>query len=98
MIHRPRWHLRSSLTLLLIAASAIALLIAFALLLAYYQPRLAAQTRTELAARSDNLARHTERVLSFLQGQLELIAANVKDGDDDTSREQMDYLIHQGAF
>ena len=39
----PRWHLRTSLTLLLAAASAIALLIAFALLLAYYQPRLAAQ-------------------------------------------------------
>ena len=30
----PRWHLRTSLTLLLAAASAIALLIAFALLLA----------------------------------------------------------------
>lgn len=98
MILRSRWHLRSSLTLLLIAASAIALLIAFVLLLAYYQPRLAAQTRVELAARSDTLARRTERVLSILQGQLELIAANIKDGDDDTSREQMDYLINQGAF
>ncbi|MBF1165576.1 MAG: hypothetical protein HXL68_11110, partial [Dechloromonas agitata] len=67
----PRWHLRTSLTLLLVAASAIAMLIAFALLLAYYQPRLAAQTRDDLGKKSVDLARRSETVLSILQGQLE---------------------------
>lgn len=98
MILRPRWHLRSSLTLLLIASSAIALLIAFSLLLAYFQPRLAVQTRSELSKLSNDLASRSERVLSILQGQLELVAHSVKNGNHKTAREQMDQVIAQGAF
>ena len=71
MIH-PRWHLRSSLTLLLVLASAIAFLIAFALLLAYYQPRLTNQTRHDLSAKSRDLAHRSETVLAILQARREL--------------------------
>lgn len=98
MTLQPRWHLRSSLTLLLIASSAIALLIAFSLLLAYFQPRLAVQTRGELGKLSSDLAGRSERVLSILQGQLELVAGSVKNGNIRTAQEQMDLVIGQGAF
>ncbi|MBP9656110.1 MAG: hypothetical protein KBE19_17155, partial [Rhodocyclaceae bacterium] len=94
----PRWHLRTSLTLLLAAASAIALLIAFALLLAYYQPRLAAQTRSDLGTKSGDLARRSEAVLSILQGQLELVAGAMADGSRTPSQRQLQQLVSQGAF
>ena len=94
----PRWHLRTSLTLLLAAASAIALLIAFALLLAYYQPRLAAQTRSDLGTKSGDLARRSEAVLSILQGQLELVAGAMADGSRRPSQRQLQQLVSQGAF
>ena len=90
----PRWHLRTSLMLLLVAASAIATLVAFALLLAYYQPRLATQTRNDLSAKSSDLARRSEAVLSILQGQLEIIAS----GAAGNPQKQLNLLIQQGAF
>ena len=95
---QPRWHLRSSLTLLLVAASGITLLLAFTLLLAYYQPRLAEQTRSELGARSNDLAHRSERVLSLLQGQLELLAGSWPNGSDRIQRQQLTSLIGKGAF
>ncbi len=95
---QPRWHLRSSLTLLLVAASAIALLIAFALLLAYYQPRLNAQTRSDLSAKSSDLARRSETVLSILQGQLELVASGMGNETPKVAQQQLNQIIKQGAF
>lgn len=94
----PRWHLRTSLTLLLVAASAIAMLIAFALLLAYYQPRLAAQTRDDLGKKSVDLARRSETVLSILQGQLELVASSLADRQSIDPQRQFNLLIRQAAF
>ncbi|MDE1545603.1 ATP-binding protein [Dechloromonas agitata] len=94
----PRWHLRTSLTLLLVAASAIAMLIAFALLLAYYQPRLAAQTRDDLGKKSVDLARRSETVLSVLQGQLELVASSLADRQSIDPQRQLNLLIRQAAF
>ena len=97
MIH-PRWHLRSSLTLLLVLASAIAFLIAFALLLAYYQPRLTDQTRHDLSAKSRDLAHRSETVLAILQGQLELVASGMAGGSGKDLQRQMVKLVDQGAF
>ena len=97
MIH-PRWHLRSSLTLLLVLASAIAFLIAFALLLAYYQPRLTNQTRHDLSAKSRDLAHRSETVLAILQGQLELVASGMAGGSGKDLQRQMVKLVDQGAF
>ena len=97
MIH-PRWHLRSSLTLLLVLASAIAFLIAFALLLAYYQPRLTNQTRHDLSAKSRDLAHRSETVLAILQGQLELVASGMAGGSGKDLQHQMVKLVDQGAF
>ncbi len=94
----PRWHLRTSLTLLLVAASAIAILIAFALLLAYYQPRLAAQTRNDLSAKSTDLSRRSEAVLSILQGQLEIIASSLANDTAGNPQKQFNLLVQQGAF
>lgn len=95
---RPRWHLRSSLTLLLVLASAIAFLIAFALMLAYYQPRLANQMRHDLSAKSRDLAHRSETVLSILQGQLELVASGMAKGAYKDQQRQMEMLVQQGAF
>ena len=94
----PRWHLRTSLMLLLVAASTIAILIAFALLLAYYQPRLAAQTRNDLSAKSSDLSRRSEAVLSILQGQLEIIASGLATDTAGNPQKQLDLLVQQGAF
>lgn len=94
----PRWHLRASLTLMLVVASATALLIAFALLLAYYQPRLAAQTRSELSAKSAELARRSETVLSILRGQLELVAGSAGSSSPQLIRQQLTQIVKQGAF
>lgn len=94
----PRWHLRTSLMLLLVAASAIAILIAFALLLAYYQPRLTNQTRNDLSAKSADLARRSEAVLSILQGQLEIVASSMASPSPRNPHSQFQLLIQQGAF
>ncbi|WP_434515603.1 ATP-binding protein [Dechloromonas sp. ARDL1] len=98
MTLQPRWHLRSSLTLLLVGSSTVALLIAFSLLLAYFQPHLAVQTRSELGKLSNDLAGRSERVLSILQSQLELVAESVKNGNNRSAQEQMDLVIGQGTF
>lgn len=95
---RPRWHLRSSLTLLLVLASAIAFLIALALLLAYYQPRLADQTRYNLSTKSRDLAHRSETVLAILQGQLELLAGGTNGAASKDLQHQIEKLVGQGAF
>ncbi len=98
MIPKARWHLRTSLTWLLVVTSAIAFLIAFALLLAYYAPQFAQQTQRDLTAKSRDLAARSETVLALLQNQLELLALTASVSPADVTQRQMQSIVSRNGF